>query len=69
MKGKLCRNQKTLKSFLNEYFANVDIKMANSSRMLHEEVKAPRNNNYHSARIKYLFLKAVNHPASSSGLQ
>ena len=41
---------------MNEYFANVDIKMANSISMLNEEVKAPRNNIFHRATVKSLFL-------------
>ena len=40
---------------MNEYFPNVDIKMANSIPMLNEEVRAPSNDTSHSAPIKSLF--------------
>ena len=41
---------------INKDFANVGIKMANSTPKLNEEVKAPKSNNLHNAPVKSLFL-------------
>ena len=54
--GEILQEPKNIANIMNEYFANVGIKTANSIPMRNKEVKASRNNTSHNALVKCLFL-------------